>query len=76
MLDKLSQETIESGREHPFVQALLREFADRLQGLRDTLVMAGGTGDSGARHLYQIGGRAFQLNEVIRIIKTAKGAEE
>lgn len=76
MLDKLSQETIEAGREHPFVQALLREFKERLVGLRDTLVVSAGVGNAGERYLYQTGGRAFQLDEVIRVIQSAKGAQE
>lgn len=75
MLAKLSQETIDSGRDHPFVQALLRELKERYQGLRDTLMSAAGIGDAGERHLHQLGGRAFQLNEVIRTIESVQGAE-
>ena len=77
IFDKLSREVVESGREHPFVQALLRELRDRLHGLRDSLVMAAGTSqhEGADRHLCQLGGRAFQLNEVVWMIAKAEGMD-
>lgn len=75
MILKLPKETIESGQEHPFVLAVLREMKERLHGLRETLQVSAGVGDLPHHKLCQLGGRAFELSEWVRSIETAQGVE-
>lgn len=75
MLDRLSQEVVESGKEHPFVQALLTELEGRLGNLLNTLQNAAGVGDGTHQRLCQLGGRAVELADVIRTINNVQGVE-
>lgn len=71
----LSQEVIEEGREHPFVEALVKEFRSRhdelLGKLRD------GLSSGASEHLLRAqAGRAAELWEVIRLIMKVEGQDE
>lgn len=72
-LDKLSADAIESGKEHPFVQALLRELKVRLINTEQVLRNEAGHGDVSHQRLCQLGGRAAELWAVIRLIDETKG---
>lgn len=75
MISDLTEDQIEEGRSHPFVQALIRELArrhlDMLNVLEDRCAMANAEGS-----IYAAGGRAAELRAVIALITTAKGRPE
>lgn len=74
MLDKLSPQTLEAGREHPFVEALERELSARLGEMTARLIETSAEGGAPER-LYQLGGRVSELKNVIRLIREG-GAPE
>ena len=72
MLERLSAEVVESGREHPFVQALLRALEARKRELTDRLVLvAAQGGDVNAPTLFQLGARAAELAQVLGTVAEA-----
>lgn len=75
MLDRLSREAVESGKEHPFVQALLTEFEDRLGNVLHALQNQAGVGDATHQRLCQLGGRAVELADIIRTINSVQGVD-
>lgn len=74
-LEKLSEELVEEGRGHPFVEALLVDLRARQATL--AMQLAGNAADgAGNEKLWPTGGRMAELAHVIRLITTTKGSQE
>lgn len=73
MLEKLSVETAESGREHPFVEALTRGLEARQAELTDFLIntAASAHGPNAGYFTSHYGARVFEVREILKIIREA-----
>ncbi len=70
MIDKLDAETVQAGKEHPFVLALLKELRAR----RDNLQLAAESPTHGTpAHTL---GKLSALRDVMTTIENAKGRDE
>jgi hypothetical protein len=74
LLDKLTKEAIEEGKETAFVRALLIELRTRLASATGQLVENAAVGDP-SQKLYALAGRAAELRNVIRMIENTEGKE-
>ncbi len=70
MIDKLSADVVQSGKEHPFVIALLKELRARRENLQ--LAAESASHPSPAHTL----GKLSALRDVITTIENAKGRDE
>jgi len=71
MIDKLDAETVDEGKAHPFVVALVKELQEKLLTL--SLSAEAASDESAAWRLL---GRAAATREVIHAIARAKGRTE
>lgn len=71
----LTQDLIDEGREHPFVEALVKELRSRHDELLDKL--RDGLSNDGSEPLLRAqAGRAAAFADVIRLIRTTEGQDE
>lgn len=76
-VDRCRRSTVEEGRDHPFVQALLNEMHRRHEQLLETLEGVASGGDESQRYyVYTLGARAAELRRAIQLIEDAKGVED
>jgi hypothetical protein len=76
VIEKLNQETINDGLEHPFVRAVLKELRQRHAEMLERLERVGADGSSQASYMYCLAGRASEIRLLIDDIETAKGMHE
>ncbi len=73
MFEKLSREAVESGLEHPFVRALVKELREQYEQIRDHVIAEAAQGQSEIR-VWQRAARAQAFKDILGTIERA--AEE
>lgn len=75
VIDKLSKEALEEGRDTLFVAALVDEVRARRAGVIRQMIESGASGEAPAR-LNGLAGRAAALGDVLRLIRDSEGRQQ
>ena len=75
-LARLRKPTVESGREHPFVEALLAELYHRKEEMIAVMVANGNARDPAGHGLLTMGARLYEVDQVIQMIERTEGVDE